>query len=199
MPGDGEPQAAQPEDRALRILTICTHNRTRSVMMAAMLEAMLIERLGAGRAVTTSAGFGPAGIPAIVDAVEAMCRRGLDVSGHRSQQVTPILLEEADVVLTAERDHVVKIAALSPSAFPKTTTLPEFLQLAVRNPFRSQDGFSEWVRSLTSDRTAGQYLRADVDEIADPTGSPPRIFETAVVGLEQRCSETAGYLALPFS
>jgi protein-tyrosine-phosphatase len=199
MPEAGEPKAPRPEGRTLRILTVCTHNRTRSVMMAAMLESMLVERLGLGAVVTKSAGFGPPGVAAIADAVEAMRRRGLDVSGHRSQHVTPILLDEADVVLTAERDHVVKIAALSPSAFPISTTLPEFLQLAVANPSRSPEGFSEWVRGLTSDRTASRYLRADVDEIADPTGSPPRIFETAVAALEQNCSEAAGYLALPFT
>ena len=33
----------------LRILTVCSHNRTRSVMMAALFESMLTERLGAGR------------------------------------------------------------------------------------------------------------------------------------------------------
>jgi len=113
--------------------------------------------------------------------------------------VTPILLAEADVILTAERDHVVKIAGLAPSTFPITTTLPEFLQLAVGNPFLSPDDFSRWVRSLTADRTAGQYLRTDVEEIADPTGSPPRIFEAAVVTLERNCSEAAVYLALPFA
>jgi len=120
------------------------------------------------------------------------------VSGHRSRQVTRNLLEEADVVLTAERDHVVKVAALVASAFPITTTLPEFLQLSVANPYRSTDEFSSWVRGLTSDRTAGQYLRGDIGEIVDPTGSPPRAFETAVVALEQNCSAAAGYLALPF-
>lgn len=196
MSGAGEPQ---PGEKVLHILTVCTHNRTRSVMMAAMLDSMIGERIGSGSVVVASAGFGPAGIPAIADAVDAMNRRDLDVSGHRSQQVTGELLGTADVVLTAERDHVVKIAALSPPSFPITMTLPEFLQLAVSDPFREHGDLSEWLRELTIDRKASQYLRADIDEVADPTGSPKRIFEAAVVALERNCAEAAGYLALPFS
>ena len=164
-------------------------------MMAAMLESMLGERLGADRVVMTSAGFGPVGIPAIEDAVDAMRRRQLDVAGHRSQQVTADLLGEVDVVLTAEREHVVKIAALSPSRFRVTMTLPEFLQRAVTDPFGAGDVLSEWLTGLTAERTAGQYLRADINEIADPTGSSPRVFETAVVALEQQCVEASGLLA----
>jgi protein-tyrosine phosphatase len=164
-------------------------------MMAAMLDSMLGERLGADGVVMASAGFGPAGIPAIEDAVEAMRRRDLDVSGHRSQQVTADLLGAVDVVLTAEREHVVKIAALSPSIFQVTMTLPEFLQLAVADPFGAVDDISGWLTGLTSQRTAGRYLRDDIDEIADPTGSPTRAFEAAVVVLEQQCVEASGLLA----
>ena len=191
----GGSHAPRPEDSPLRVLTVCTHNRTRSVMMAAMLESMLGERLGADRVEVTSAGFGPAGIPAIEDAVDAMSRRHLDVSAHRSQQVTADLLADVDVVLTAERDHVVKVAALSPSVFRVTMTLPEFFQLAVADPFGGADDISGWLTGLTSQRTAGHYLRDDIDEIADPTGSPARAFEAAVVVLEQQCVEASGLLA----
>ena len=195
MSGAGEPHAPGSASSSLRVLTVCTHNRTRSVMMAAMLESMLGGHLGAGRVVMTSAGFGPTGIPAIEDAVDAMSRRNLDVSGHRSQQVTADLLGDFDVVLTAERDHVVKIAALSPSVFRVTMTLPEFLRRAVADPFFASDELSGWLTGLTAERTAGQYLRDDIDEIADPTGSPSRVFEAAVVALEQQCVEASGLLA----
>ena len=47
-----------PAARPLRILTVCSHNRTRSVMMAAMLQAKLIERLGDGSVVPLLAGAG---------------------------------------------------------------------------------------------------------------------------------------------
>jgi len=163
--------------------------------MAAMLESMLREHLGIDGVVLSSAGFGPPGIPAIRDAVDAMDRRKLDVSSHRSQQVTTDLLGAVDIVLTAERDHVVKIAALSPAMFPLTMTLPEFLQLAAADPVGASADMSDWLKGLTTERTAGQYLRGDVGEIADPTGLPSRAFEASVVVLEQQCDEAAGFLA----
>ncbi|HYN33197.1 MAG TPA: hypothetical protein VES40_11275 [Ilumatobacteraceae bacterium] len=178
----------------LRILTVCSHNRTRSVMMAALFESMLTERLG--RVIVRSSGFGPEGIPAIDDAVAAMKRRGLDVSQHRSGSTTPELVNGADVIITAERDHVVKIAALSPSAFARAMTLPELLARAGDVPDAPDGaGVRAWVESLTASRTAAAYLREFVAEVADPTGLTPRAFESAVVSLERQCGEASALLA----
>ncbi|MFT7393170.1 MAG: protein-tyrosine phosphatase, partial [Candidatus Azotimanducaceae bacterium] len=111
----------------LKILTVCSHNRTRSVMTMVMLQSMLDARLGDGAAIVQSLGFGPEDMASIPDAVDAMKRRGFDTSGHRSRKVTAENVGLADLILTSERDHVVKIAALSPQAYRQTMTLPEFL------------------------------------------------------------------------
>jgi protein-tyrosine-phosphatase len=177
-------------DPPLRILTVCTHNRTRSVMMAAMLESMLGERLGTDGVRVRSGGFGPEGLPAIADAVEAMRRRGLDVSGHRSHQVTVDDLTDVDVVLTAERNHVVRVAALSPQVFGRAMTLPEFLDRSSAVG-RDVEDPSGWISRLTADRTASAYLSGATPEIADPTGSAPRAFDAAVKRLEAQCREAA--------
>lgn len=182
----------------LRVLTVCTHNRTRSVMMAALLERMLTAALGVDVVMVRSAGFGPAGLPAIPDAVDAMERRGLDVSGHRSSEITTRLVDGADAILTAERDHVVKIAALSPPAFPRAMTLPEFVEraaIAVPTEGCGDQAVRELMEMLTANRAAGEYLRSAVPEIDDPTGSPTRAFEAAVVALEQQCGDAARWLA----
>jgi protein-tyrosine-phosphatase len=182
----------------MRILTVCSHNRTRSVMMAAMLQSVLEVRLGADRVVVRSAGFGPADLPAIDDAIEAMARRGLDVSGHRSRHVTGALAAGADLILTAEREHVVKTAAIAPSAFARAMTLPEFLDLAgAHGPSELTDDVGGWVASLAAGRTAPGYLSNRVAEIRDPTGSPRRAFEAAVAALEQQCIDAARLLAPP--
>jgi protein-tyrosine phosphatase len=180
----------------LRILTVCTHNRTRSVMMAALLESMLTDRLGSGRVDVASSGFGPEGIAAISDAVAAMSRRGLDVSAHRSRSTTAALVDAADVIVTAERDHVVKIAALSRSAFTRAMTLPELLERAADVPPSADiGGVRAWAESLTADRTAGTYLRAPIPEVADPTGSSTRAFQAAVVEIERQCDDASALLA----
>ncbi len=189
-----------PADRPLRILTVCSHNRTRSVMMAALLTTLLDDRLGEGAVAVRSSGFGPVDLPAIDDAVDAMKRRGLDVSTHRSSSTTRSLVEDADLILTAERDHVVRIAALSPDAFRRSLTLPEFLAAAAADTESDTAGdLRSWVRSLTEQRTASAYLRTAVPEVADPTGSLHRAFEAAVVALEQQCREVTAQLAMRFA
>jgi protein-tyrosine phosphatase len=182
------------EGPPLRILTVCSHNRTRSVMIAAMLESMLRERLGEGAVEVRSSGFGPVGLPPIDEAVDAMRRRGLDVSSHRSSTTTRELVENTDVILAAERQHVVKIAALSPDAFRQAMTLPEFLAVVGSSASNEADGVRSWVRSFTEQRTASAYLREPVPEVADPTGSATRVFEAAVVTIEQQCREVAALL-----
>jgi protein-tyrosine-phosphatase len=179
----------------LRILTVCSHNRTRSVMMAALFEQLLTERLGADSVVVRSSGFGSPGLPAIDDAVRAMRRRGLDVSEHRSATTTLVLVDGADVILTAERDHVVKIASLSPLAFRRSMTLPEFLERAAADAASPHGGgVRTWVESLTAGRTAAGYLRDQIPEVADPTGSSPRAFEAATAEIERQCAEATARL-----
>lgn len=182
-------------EQPLHILTICSHNRTRSVMTMAMLQRNLDKRLGAGAAMVRSLGFGPENLPSIPDAVEAMARRGLDTSTHRSRQVTERNVQPADLLLTSERDHVIKIAAISPSAYRRSMTLPEFLELAERHEPPAGGDLREWVTELTAARTARDYLVGDVAEIFDPTGSAPRAFEQSVVGMEAMCERATELLA----
>lgn len=175
-------------------------------MLAAMLRAMLDDRLGEGAVQIRSSGFGPVDLPPIDDAVDAMRRRGLDVSAHRSSTTTAVLVDGTDLILTAERDHVVKIAALSRDAFRRALTLPEFLAAAATTLHDHTDATSEdggdrvrrWTEQLTTSRTAGEYLRGSIPEVADPTGSVPKAFEAAVVAIEQQCRETAALIASRF-
>lgn len=171
-------------------------------MMAALLGSMLAERLGVGAVDVSSSGFGPIDLAPIDEAVEAMRRRGLDVTAHRSTATIPALVDAADLILTAEREHVVKIATLSPDAFRRTMTLPEFLAAAADVPDpddelipeHSADRVRRRAAQLTASRGAGEYLRRLVPEVADPTGARPRSFEAAVVMIEQQCRETAEHV-----
>jgi protein-tyrosine phosphatase len=179
----------------LKILTVCSHNRTRSVMTMAMLQRDLDDRLGPGSAIVRSLGFGPPDVPSIPDAVAAMARRDLDTSAHRSRQVTSSHVEPADLILTSERDHVIKIAAISTSAYRRSMTMPEFLQLASLHEPSGGGDLRDWATELTADRTARDYINGDVAEIFDPTGSSPRAFEKSVVEMEEMCKRTAALIA----
>ena len=182
----------------LKIMTVCSHNRTRSVMSMAMLQAGFDRRLGPGRAAVRSLGFGPEGIPAIPDAVDAMQRRGFDVSDHRSRQVTAKRVEAADLILTSEKDHVIKIASASPVAYRRTFTLPEFCDHISSDPLAEGRSLAAWMTDLSEGRRAGDYLRSDIPEVADPTGSPRRQFEAATVGIEEMCATVVDVISRSF-
>lgn len=184
-----------PVSDVLKILTVCTHNRTRSVMSMAMLQRMLDERVGSGRAMVRSLGFGPEGLPAIPDAVDAMARRGLDVSGHLSRQVRADRVDQADLVLTAEKDHVIGIAAQSPDAARRAFTLPEFIDLVADTPAPPGVSLADWAADLSRKREPAAYLADLVPEVADPTGSPRRRFEAATVEIEALCVRAADAVA----
>ncbi len=179
----------------LKILTVCSHNRTRSVMTMAMLKRDLDARLGVGASIVRSLGFGPEDMPSIPDAVAAMARRGLDTSAHRSRQVTERNVEPADLILTSERDHVIKIAAISPSAYRRSMTMPEFLDLATSHEPPAGGTLRDWATELTTDRTAREYIGGDVEEIFDPTGTAPRAFEKSVVEMEEMCERVTALIA----
>ena len=164
-------------------------------MVMAMLQHGLDDRLGDGRSQVWSLGFGPEGMPAIPEAVEAMRRRGLDISGHRSRRVTPERLESADFVLASERQHVVGIAGLSPVLFRSTFTIPEFLDLVAADPAADGRSPAQWAADLSADRVAAEYLRAPIGEVADPTGLPGRRFERATSSIESMCAAVVDALA----
>jgi protein-tyrosine-phosphatase len=178
----------------LKILTVCSHNRTRSVMTMVILQSMLDAGLGEGAAIVRSLGFGPADMPSIPDAVDAMKRRGFDTSQHRSRKVTAENVGLADLILTSERDHVVKIAAVSPQAYRQTMTLPEFLSLADLDDSPPGESLRDSVAGLTASRSAHVYINSDVGEIIDPTGSSSRAFEKSVVGMEEMCQRATSYI-----
>lgn len=183
------------EAGAVEILTVCTHNRTRSVMSMAMLQAGFDEQVGAGSVQVRSLGFGPEGMPPIDDAVDAMRRRGLDVAGHRSRQVTEQRIDRADLILTSEKGHVIRIAALAPGAYRRTFTLPEFCSRILSDPIADGRSLAAWMADLSEARRAVEYLRGDVPEVADPTGSSSREFEALTSELESMCTDVVDVLA----
>lgn len=185
-------------DDVLKILTVCTHNRTRSVMAMAMIQDGLDRRLGTGRAIVHSLGFGPEDAPAIDDAVAAMRKRGLDVSAHRSRKVTASRIEPADMILTAELDHVVQIAAESPTAYRRAFTLPEFLIRAAGDPLAEGRTLAAWMTDLTADRSPADYLQSDTPDVWDPTGSSRRHFAEQVDRIAAMCDQVVDLLVRSF-
>ncbi len=67
------------------------------------------------RAEVVSAGVGAVeGLPASENAVKVCEEEGIDIGGHRSQPLTPTLIESCDLVLAMEEHHRVAAERIAP-------------------------------------------------------------------------------------
>jgi protein-tyrosine phosphatase len=113
--------------RRFAVLAVCTANICRSPMM----ELMLRDGLDLERFEVASAGVhGYDGALMDPDAATELAAFGLDASEFRSRHLEPYLVETADLVLTATREHRSAVLALHPVALRRTFTLLEFAELA---------------------------------------------------------------------
>ena len=115
----------------------------------------------------SSAGFLFDDRPASDPVVTEMAARGADLRGHRSQIVSPELVEQADLVVTMERSHGRDLAAQSGAA--KIHTLKsavERLQLVdstITDP-------RERIEALEQHRQRSDFLGQGSDHVVDPYG-----------------------------
>lgn len=87
----------------MNILMVCTGNTCRSPMAQHLMQRAL-GQLGVAASVQ-SAGLAADGSPISQGALQALQQRGIDASGHLSQQVTPEMCAAADVIFTMSQGH----------------------------------------------------------------------------------------------
>ncbi len=111
-----------------RILLVCTGNSCRSPLAEYMLRQALAKRLGidpealenAGYAVTSAGTAAMTGAPMSSGSLEALRRRGIDGSTHRSQPLSEMLIREADRIWCMSPEHREAVLARVPGAAART-------------------------------------------------------------------------------
>lgn len=160
-------------------LTVCTANICRSPMAEYLLRGELDRqaRLNEGFAATPievasarTHGFRIA--PMDPPAADQLRRLGGDPSNFRSRPLTDRLCEQADLILTATRQHRSFVLERVPRALWRTFTLQEFASAVavVRRDQPMASDLSEVVRLAAAAR--GRVELDDYD-IADPYSGPP--------------------------
>ena len=90
-----------------RVLFVCSANQLRSPLAEALFKEMIRRRGESAAWQVSSAGvWALEGSPAALAALRAASSRGLNLSGHVSRPVTQQLLDQTDLVLVMEREHL---------------------------------------------------------------------------------------------
>ncbi len=160
--------------RPERILCVCTHNRTRSVLIAALLRHHLQQRtrLGEFEPLVADVGLGVAGMLVTDGVAAALAAYGLliDPATYASRSLTDRIAEEADLIVVADVTNVIGVSTRSRDLFRRTFTLPEFVARAAAVGARGDADLGTWLRRVGDGRRAGEYLHQEIAQIPDPTG-----------------------------
>ena len=133
------------------VLFVCTGNRCRSPMAAALCEDLLGRSGLLGQFRVESAGTWASDGDGATRAARAVMReRGLDLSGHRSRRVTRELLHSFDLVLVMEDGHREALLAEFPDLAPRLQLLSAVAgeSYSVRDPL---DGTIDNYRALAEE------------------------------------------------
>ena len=152
-----------------KVIFVCTGNICRSPMA----EQMLIQKAEQSKLPITvvSAGvMAMTGDPMTPQSADAMTKRGFTPTKHISQDLTPKLLEEADLVLTATLDHRSAIARMLPKASKYSFTIDEFARLT--SFLRAAPEFQEEFKKKPKE-TRDQYLKRAMHEAVLLRGMVP--------------------------
>ena len=150
-----------------------------------------LETVGIG-----SAGLLPGGESPPREVVAVMAERGIDLSPHRSRQVTPQLLAVADMVVCMARRHAREVVLMDPAAWPHTFTLKELVRRsgAVEGRRPGETG-EAWLARVHGGRQRADLVgQSPEDDVADPLGSPADAFRATAVELAGLVDRVAGQL-----
>jgi protein-tyrosine phosphatase len=141
-----------------RVLFVCIGNVCRSPVG----ERLLAARLPADRFEVSSAGVGAmVGYAMSRYAAAELRGYGGDPTGFAARQLTPAVIEQADLLLTATRDLRSQVLAESPGALRRTFTVLEFAALVGMSEGGSP---ADVVRWAGAHRSAAAAVEQDVPD-----------------------------------
>lgn len=167
----------------MTVLFVCTGNTCRSPMAAALFKRLIRER-GRADIRVESAGLAADGSPATAQAAAVMAEWGEDLSGHRSQQVTAELLEEADVICVMTPSHRQFLTGIGLPAEKITVPVPP-----IPDPFGGDE--DEYRRTRDALQKAAEALLDKLPEATIKSGCTVRPMKAgdapALAGIEAAC------------
>jgi len=176
------------------VLFICTANRCRSPLAAALFEQALTSRGASARVL--SAGLLRSGDPVPLDGIRIAEEFGLDVSTHLSRRMTPEIIASADLVLGMTREHAREAVASVPDCWPRTFTLQQFVRWLESTDLPRRASLGDWLDGVAGDRPRASLIGSSPrDDIADPMRRPLPVWRETARVLRTATSTVAERLA----
>ncbi|MFM7224637.1 MAG: hypothetical protein ACKO1Y_04265 [Actinomycetota bacterium] len=167
---------------ALHVVTLCTGNAARSVMLGALLREHVPDL-----EVSTSGTHVIEGMPMSWRTRDAIASLGLEVPDHRSRQATAAELERADLVIALAREHVAWMRRVHPDAAMRTATLKRL----ARDLPPGGTPFADRVATLA----LHDAVLAPWEDVQDPAGGDIDVFLECAREIAEHFHELAPRLA----
>jgi len=201
----------QYERDSFRILFVCTGNICRSPFAEILTRHLLIGKLGGNGAAAFC--VASAGVSAVVGSgMHPQTRAELAPLGLHTwpseqfvaRQLVPPIVEEADLVLTAQRHHRSAVAELAPAALSTTFTLREFArllntvdgrQLPTEVPVRAR----QLVQAARQQRGMVGPASRDHEHLPDPVGQPQSVHHLTAMLISEALRTFVDVLVPPLT
>ena len=184
------------------ILVVCTGNVCRSPYIERRLRRDLD---GTGIRVTSAGTHALVGRDMDPSTKVLLERAGADTEGFAARHLTRDMVAEADLVLTAAREHRTAAAQLHPSALRRVVTLRDLADLldgAELTAFVPMDPSASTVRQVVEAAALRRGIvaaRQDVVDVTDPIGGPPELFARMAAEVDDALGVVVAALRSPSS
>jgi len=140
-----------------------------------------------------SAGTSVPGRPITAESGALLARRGVASGDHRSRTMSEEMIAGADLVIGMTRGHVREAVLLVHEAWPRAFTLKEIVRRGEQAGARAADQpLDEWLAKIAAGRKTADLLgMSEDDDVADPIGLGPDVYEEMVDEVEDRVNRLA--------
>jgi protein-tyrosine phosphatase len=194
---------APPRQDRFAVLAVCTGNIGRSPIM----ERVLLDRFGA-HGVAPDVQVRSAGTHAMIGAgMEdgarlALLELGISPEEFGATPLQPRLVETADLVVVATREHRAEVVGLAPQAVRRTFTLHELGRIAATCPPMPPpvpDSGPGWMRGAVAwaAQLRGSVPRPDplsLDDLEDALGEPLAVYRSRAAEVVASVERIVPYL-----